>query len=338
MTSINAWFIGSSQVMQEVRARIARVAVTRLPVLIEGPTGAGKELVARALHDASERSGPFVAINVCAIAESLFEDTMFGHVRGAFSGAIADRAGAFTEAHRGTLFLDEISGLPVTSQSKLLRAIETGAFRAVGARADRDSDFRLISATNVPLLEAIRASGFREDLAYRLCGTTIRVPALASHREDIAELARHFARIAGRGRPTIPDVSDEAIALLQRQPWPGNVRQLKHVVECAATFSDSARISRHDILRVLQEIDVSPSSDGDAFERRRLCDTLRAFDWDTERAAAHLGIHRASIYRRMQRLGINVRQRGRYDRRTSPIDRVDPLELPSDRHPSLEQA
>lgn len=337
MTDASTWFIGTSPVMQELRVKIARVAMTRLPVLIEGPTGSGKELVARALHEDSGRSGLFVAINVCAIAESLFEDTMFGHVRGAFSGAIADRAGLFAEAHHGTLFLDEISGLPMLAQSKLLRTIETGVFRAVGARADHDSDFRLVSATNVPLAEAIRGGGFREDLAYRLCGTTIRVPALASHREDIPELAHHFARAVG-GPSTFQELSDEALSLLERQPWPGNVRQLKHVIECAAAYSESARIGRQELLRVLGENPASASTDGDAFERRRLSDTLRAFDWDTERAAAHLGIHRASIYRRMHRLGIDVRQRGRNDGTASQTDRVDPIELLPAPQTSLEQA
>src|SRR5258707_5408231 len=143
--------IGDSAPMHELRRRIARVARTELPVLIEGPTGSGKELVAQALHRMSGRPGDCVAVNVCAVAEGMFEDALFGHVRGAFTGAMADHAGYLTEAHRGSIFLDEIGGLGLTGQAKLLRAIETKQFRPVGARHDQTSDFRVVAASNVPL-------------------------------------------------------------------------------------------------------------------------------------------------------------------------------------------
>jgi DNA-binding NtrC family response regulator len=306
----NIWFVGSSPLMQELRIQIARAAPTWLPVLIEGPTGSGKELVARALHSGSGRTGPLVRVNVCAIAETLFEATMFGHVRGAFSDAITDRVGLLAEADQGTLFFDEISGLTLGTQSKLLRAIETGVFRQVGARADRSSDFRLVSATNIPLDEAVRTGSFRADLRYRLCGATIRVPALAEHPEDIPALARHFARearVAGTKK-----LSDGALSTLEGQRWPGNVRQLRSIVECAVAFSEGPNIGRDDVLRVLEQ-DRSPKlSDAADVERRRLSDILRAFEWDTKRTAEYFGVHRASIYRRMQQLGIEARQRRRY--------------------------
>ena len=291
MMNCNAGLIGSATVMQKLREQIARVAAIPLPILIEGPTGSGKELVAQALHRESRRCGRLVAVNVCAIAESLFEDTMFGHVRGAFSGATADRPGLFGEADRGTLFLDEISGLAASAQSKLLRAIETGVFRPVGARADGSSDLRLLSATNVPLTDAIRAGSFRADLGFRLSGVTIRVPALAEHREDIPELAHHFAG-ADRFRGVSPkQLSDGAISVLTRQPWPGNIRQLRNTVECARMLSDGPFVSGEDVQRVIeQNCGATRTSDDDA-ERRRLQDTLGAFEWDTERAAIYFGVH-----------------------------------------------
>ncbi len=296
--------------MQELRIQIARAATSWLPVLIEGPTGSGKELVAQALHSASGRIKPLVVVNVCAIAETLFEDSMFGHVKGAFSGAISDRVGLLGEADHGTLFFDEISGLTISAQSKLLRAIETGVFRQVGARADRSSDFRLLSATNFSLDEAVRAGSFRSDLRYRLRGVTIRVPALAEHAEDIPELARHFAREA-RVVAT-KELSDGAVSMLESQPWPGNVRQLRSIVECAVTFAEGPNVGRDDVIRVIEQSHSSILSDGDDVERRHLLDILRTFDWDSKRTAEYFGVHRASIYRRMHQLGIAARQRRRY--------------------------
>ena len=172
-----AQLIGDSTAMHHLRAQITRVASSQIPVLIEGPTGSGKELVAQALHRESERKGPLVAVNVCAIADTMFEDAMFGHVRGAFSGAIGDHTGYLLEAHRGTVFLDEIGSLAIGAQIKLLRALETHEFRPVGARGDRTSDFRLIAATNVPLAKAVSEGAFRADLAFRLSGVVIRVPS-----------------------------------------------------------------------------------------------------------------------------------------------------------------
>lgn len=237
---------------------------------------------------------------------------MFGHVRGAFSGATADRTGLFGEADRGTLFLDEIGGLSASAQSKLLRAIETGVFRPVGARADGSSDLRLLSATNLPLNDSVRAGSFRADLGFRLSGATIRVPALAEHLEDIPELARHFAG-AGRFKGVSPkELSDGAISVLTRQSWPGNIRQLRNTVECALMLSDGPFVSGEDVQRVIEQNCGPTRSSDDEGERRRLQETLGAFEWDTERTAIYFGVHRASIYRRMQRLGIEAGQRRRY--------------------------
>ena len=185
--------IGDSLPMRQLRALIARVATSTLSVLIEGETGSGKELVARALHEMSGRSGALVALNVCAVPDSMFEATMFGHVKGAFTGALRDSAGYLTEAHRGTLFLDEVSGLSLTNQVKLLRAIETKEFRPVGARSDQRSDFRLIAASNEDMVHLVEGGQFRRDLAHRLGGIKLTVPPLRDRLEDVPILAAHFA-------------------------------------------------------------------------------------------------------------------------------------------------
>lgn len=331
--------VGSSSAMQKLREQIARYAATRIPVLIVGPTGSGKEVVAQALHAGSGRSGSLVAINVCAIADTLFDDAMFGHVRGAFSGATTDRVGFLLEADRGTIFLDEINGLPLTSQSKLLRALETRLFRPVGARADRTSDFRLISATNSSLSDAVRQGVFREDLSYRVSGATIRVPSLAEHREDIPELVRHFVEEASSERDERVQVSDGATGFLAQQSWPGNVRQLRHVVACAAATTNSLRIDRDDVVQVL-ELERALAIDDEPFARRRLIDVLQALDWDTGRAAEYFGVHRASIYRRMQRLGIQAQQRriGKPERANPVVAKGALSDASMTRDASVEQA
>ncbi len=305
-SSAASYLIGNSDAMQYLRAQVSRAASSGISILIEGPTGSGKELVAQSLHAESARKGRLVAVNVCAIADTMFEDAMFGHVRGAFSGAIGDHAGHLSEAHQGTMFLDEIGGLQLGAQIKLLRAIETKEFRPVGAQSDRTSDFRLITATNAPLDRAVESGAFRADLAYRLSGALIRVPPLAAHREDIPMLARHFARRASAARGVEIEVSESASALLASQSWPGNVRQLRQLLECAVAFATSARIGREEIAQLLNASQTAPMNASNAFERRRLLDTIRDCEGDLTRAARHLGVHRTSIYRRVHRLGIDL--------------------------------
>ena len=339
-THLESQLLGDSPVMQQLRAQIARVAATRISVLIEGPTGSGKELVAQDLHARSERVGPLVSVNVCAIADTMFEDSMFGHVRGSFSGAISDHVGHLMEAHKGTVFLDEIGGLQLGAQAKLLRALETREFRPVGARSDRSSDFRIVAATNVPLAAAVSSGSFRADLAYRLSGVLIHVPALAAHPEDIPTLAHHFAVKASIQRGTAIHFSDGALARLATHSWPGNVRQLCQVVECAVAFATASRVEVQDVLQLIHE------SSGDAldvrvsFERRRMLDTLRACNWDMARAANLLGVHRASIYRRARRLGVDLRQgrAGDVAGSRAPSDKSESASKCLDGFPSSEHA
>jgi DNA-binding NtrC family response regulator len=272
-------------------------------VLIQGPTGVGKELVAKALHVASKRSGDLIAFNVCALADTVFEDALFGHVKGAFTGALRDAPGYLAEANGGTLFLDEINGLPLAAQAKLLRAVETGVFRPVGAQRDRTSDFRLIAATNDDLIAAVSEGSFRRDLLYRLSGLTIQVPPLTRRLEDIPVLIRHFVgenQDFGAAR-FLP----EAIRRLARHDWPGNVRELKHVVDRVAVLCGARAVTGHDVSVAIgcDDLDIEPPDDH-RFARQRLVELLERNHWNTARVAAECGINRTTVYRRMTRLGI----------------------------------
>ena len=292
--------IGESAPMRELRALVARVGPTRLPVLIEGPTGSGKELVAAQLHRASGRSGALVAFNVCAIGESMFEDALFGHVRGAYTGAIGEAPGFLREANGGTAFFDEVSGLPLPLQAKLLRAIETGVFRPIGASRDARSDFRPIAATNDVLSALVRDGRFRADLWHRLSGVVLRVPPLVERVDDIPLLARHFATRAGRA------ISGDALAVLATYGWPGNVRELRQVIDAAGVFADGA-IDAAAIDAAISNRGSSGTGPARSLaERSELVAVLESAAWDTVRAASELGIHRATMYRRMKRHGIET--------------------------------
>jgi transcriptional regulator with PAS, ATPase and Fis domain len=221
--------VGSSFEMRRVYAILERIAPTNATLLIEGETGTGKDVAARSLHAASLRqSGPFIPVDCGAIPENLIESELFGHVRGAFSGAVSDRKGVFEEAHGGTLFLDEIGEMPLSVQSKLLRALETRSVRRVGGNSERPVDVRIVAATNRSLAACANQGTFREDLYYRLAVVEVKLPPLRSRGEDIAILARHFySRFAG-SEATLPP---SFITLLCQRGWPGNVRELRNFIE-----------------------------------------------------------------------------------------------------------
>lgn len=300
--------VGMSEPMRVLRREIARFSASRIPILIYGPTGSGKELVAAAIHRGSNRTGSLVALNVCAVPDAMFEDTLFGHVRGAFTGAGSDSIGMMAEANGGTLFLDEISGLPLLSQAKLLRALETGTFRPVGAARDRVSDFRVIAATNEDLGLLARSGKFRSDLLHRLGGMVLRVPPLRDRLEDLPELATFFLR-----QMTIrAEITDGAVRVLAAHAWPGNVRELRHTIERAAVIASGTRITS-DVARaalsVVEESRGATSARSD--ETRHLTDLLDRHGWNTAVVARHLNVHRATVYRRMERLGIATEKWGR---------------------------
>lgn len=290
--------IGESVVMREVRDLIQAVARTSLPVLVLGPTGSGKELVARAIHALSAARGSLVCFNAAALTDSMFEDTLFGHVRGAFTGAVSDHSGLLAEADGGTLFADEVASMSIVAQAKMLRAIETGEYRAVGAQRDKRSGFRLISAANDDMRLLVAEKRFRSDLLHRLAGVVIEVPSLAERRGDIPALARHYLTLES-GRTLTLD--DDAAALLAQRHWPGNVRELRHLMALVAALSGTrvtmVVLRRALSLRLESEVVLTIETP----ERRELSDALERHRWDTESAAGELGIHRTTLYRRMKR-------------------------------------
>jgi DNA-binding NtrC family response regulator len=240
--------ITRSEAMAGVLRTAQKAAASTIPVLIEGESGVGKELFARAIHGSGERkSKPFVAVNCGAIPDNLVESILFGHEKGAFTGATERHTGKFVEASGGTLFLDEVSELPLAAQVKLLRALQEGAVEAVGGRKPVKVDVRIISATNRKLLDRVKGGQFREDLFYRLHVLPLTVPPLRARREDIPHLLRHFlARFCAEESRTISGISGEAMALLSQLEWPGNIRQLENAIYRAVVMSDGDQLGPAD--------------------------------------------------------------------------------------------
>lgn len=301
------WLVGDSADMRELRRVVLRIAPTTVPVWIEGETGVGKEQVALALHAASGVRGALVAFNVCALSDSMFEDALFGHVRGAFTGAHTDSQGYIGEADGGTLFLDEIGGLSLSSQAKLLRAIETGRYRRVGGREDRVSEFRVIAASNEPFERLVHEGRFRADLGYRLRGIAIHVPPLRARAEDIGALTAHL--IAQRKDGQDWHVEATALRWLEKQQWRGNVRELRQLLACAQVLAHRTVIDER-VLRSAQAMRGASGTESrsapfvDDGERGSLLAKLVAARWNTSVVAKDLGVDRTTVYRRMRRLGI----------------------------------
>ncbi|MBR1221937.1 sigma-54-dependent Fis family transcriptional regulator [Bradyrhizobium sp. U87765 SZCCT0131] len=253
-----------SEAMDKVLRMARKAAGSGIPVLIEGESGVGKELIARAIHGSSERSSkPFVAVNCGAIPDNLVESILFGHEKGAFTGATEKHAGKFVEASGGTLFLDEVSELPLSAQVKLLRALQEGEVEAVGGRRPVKVDVRIISATNRQLLDRVKAGYFREDLFYRLHVLPLTVPPLRNRREDIPHLLRHFlARFCAEENRHITSVDGNAIALLAQADWPGNVRQLENTVYRAVVMSEGDQLGIADFPQVASQSGMIGGLDG----------------------------------------------------------------------------
>jgi two-component system response regulator AtoC len=291
--------------MLQVYKTAARVATTNATVLIEGESGTGKELVARAIHSSSPRvNGPFVAVDCGAIAEGVLESELFGHARGAFTGAQTSRRGLFEQANRGTLFLDEIGDIGLNLQARLLRALQEGTIRPVGTNDPVEVDVRVVAATNRDLVQSVKNGRFREDLFYRLNVVNIRIPPLRERREDIPLLAEHFA--VKYGRSQVAAISSAALDLLATYDWPGNVRELENVVARALALNPSGVILPEDLpdpvrrggqLPALFKRSGTERPTLAEIERHYAAKVLQETGGNKTRAADILGIDRKTLYR-----------------------------------------
>jgi len=305
--------IGSSAPMRELFEQLKRVAPTEARVLVLGENGTGKELIARALHRHSRRAaGPFVRVNCAAVPRDLFESELFGHEKGAFTGATARRRGKFVRAHGGTLFLDEVGEIPPELQAKLLRSLEAGEVEPVGA--DREVDVRVVAATNKDLGRAVESGEFREDLYYRLQVVTLVVPPLRDRREDVSDLARFFLRRACHDNKTEKDLAPAALERIARQEFPGNVRELRNLVERLVILTPGEVIDVAAVERALPAA-LAPRSRGlklhgslretvEDVERRLVTDALERNRWRMTATAAELGLERSHLYKKLKVLGI----------------------------------
>jgi len=308
--------IGESPAMQQMRATIDKVAQSDATVLITGDSGTGKELVARALHFAGRRaSGPFVPVNCGALVGTLLDSELFGHVRGAFTGADTSKRGLFVAADSGTLFLDEIGELPMDLQPKLLRALQDGEVKPVGGTAAIRVDARVIAATNRTLADQIAGGAFREDLFYRLAVITIEVPRLRERPGDIPLLAKHFAEQAAlraeRGRLSF---TDAALAHLATQPWPGNVRELENTIERAVILAAGDVIDVSDVAgprAAVQGASFATFSGDhvptlDELERAHILKVLELCEGQKTKAAQMLGINRTTLWKKLRQYGLEA--------------------------------
>jgi len=301
--------VGESRALRAALRQVQEVAATRTTVLLRGETGSGKELFARAIHARSpRRSNTFVVVNCAALPPSLIESELFGHTRGAFTGAVTTRQGRFELAHRGTLFLDEIGDLPLDLQTKLLRILQEGTFERLGSSQPQKVDVRIVAATHRDLRKMIGEGTFREDLYYRLSVFPIRLPPLRERREDIPKLVWHIIQKHQRAtHHNIRQVPDKVMDELKRRPWPGNIRELENVIEGAIIHSTD------DVLTLLDdsgEIEAASSEDAStlsAVERTHIQEVLRACGWRINgagNAAERLGLHPNTLRFRMKKLGI----------------------------------
>lgn len=282
-------------------------------MLITGENGTGKELIAKAIHDNSRRrQGPFVMVNLGGISQSLFESEMFGHTKGAFTGAAGERKGRFELADKGTIFLDEIGDLDLNCQVKILRVLQQHTFEPLGDSRTRTVDIRVVCATNADLPAMLRERTFREDLFYRINAITLHLPPLRERREDIPLLINHFARLTETDRR--PEFSSEAIAYLTRLPYPGNVRQLKNIVERSILMSEGPVISLDDIERAnrmgLSEPKPETASVNgmtlEEMERNAIENVLKKHSGNITNAALELGITRQALYRKIEKYGLTT--------------------------------
>jgi two-component system nitrogen regulation response regulator NtrX len=310
--------VGASYQIRQVLERLDRVGPTEARVLITGENGTGKELVARAIHRLSTRhEHPFVEVNCAAIPSELIESELFGHIKGSFTGAVADRAGKFEQADGGTLFLDEIGDMSLAAQAKVLRALEQGVITRVGSSKPIQVDVRVVAATNKDLETEIREGNFREDLFYRLNVVPIDIPPLRERREDVPMLVRHFVAQLERSDRAVPrEIAPQALEQLKRFDWPGNVRELRNTVERLLILSSGEVIGVEDV-----EILVSGAADSvglgaelsqaetfsefkESSEKAFLLQKLREHDWNVSETARVIEMPRSNLYKKIERYGL----------------------------------
>lgn len=301
--------VGSSLAMQRVLQLIQKVAPTEATVLVCGPSGTGKELVARALHyNSPRRERPLVTVNCAALQENLLESELFGHEKGAFTGAVQAKAGLVEVAEGGTLFIDEIGEMASGLQAKLLRVLEDGHYRRVGGTQENNANVRVIAATNRVLEEEIKTGKFREDLYFRLNVVTIRLPALRDRRQDIPELIDHFLATRQVG-PTRYRIAEDARTALLRYDWPGNIRELANVLERAQILAEDHVISIDDLPESIVDIPATPQPPSDPdhlreLERRHVHEIMQRVKGNKVHAAKALGISRRALYRLIAKYGL----------------------------------
>ena len=314
-TLLRSNIIGKSPALMNVLNMVGRIAKTNASVLITGESGTGKELVAEAIHMNSPRAKKnFVKVNLGGISQSLFESEMFGHKKGAFTDATADRTGRFEMADKGTIFLDEIGDLVPSCQVKLLRVLQDQTFEVLGDSRPRKTDIRVVSATNADLRKMVSEHSFREDLFYRINLITIHLPALRERKEDIPLLVRYFAdkQRKQNGLPPV-EFSPDAMQFLMRLPYPGNIRELKNLVERTILMNMKPVLEAADFEAQYQRIDSSREASAnlngltlEEIERRTILHTLQLHNGNLSQVAIALGISRAALYRRLEKYGISV--------------------------------
>ena len=311
--------VGASQAIRDVMERIDRVAPTDARVLITGENGTGKELVARALHhSSSRREGPFIEVNCAAIPSELIESELFGHMKGSFTGAVADHAGKFEQAQDGTLFLDEVGDMSLDAQAKVLRALEEGVLTRVGGSKPITVDVRVFAATNKDLLKEIAEGRFREDFYYRLNVVPILVPPLRERREDIQPLVRFFVSNAVRSNHGPPKIiEDGALTRLEALDWPGNVRELRNTVERLLILSPGEAVQAEDVDTLVTGtasretlgttlLNVEAFSDfKENAEMAYIAHKLHVNDWNVSETARRIGMPRSNLYKKIEKYGLN---------------------------------
>jgi formate hydrogenlyase transcriptional activator len=322
---VNSGLIGSSKKFQAVLDDVQVVSPAECAVLVQGETGTGKEVIARAIHNAGPRqNGPFIGLNCAAIPGALLESELFGHERGAFTGAVTQTIGRFQAAHGGTLFLDEIGDLPVELQPKLLRVLQEQQYERLGSSRTLRADVRVIAATNQDLTQMVEEKTFRADLYYRLSVFPIRLPSLRERKDDIPSLVWHFVqRYSRQMGKSIDEVPDQVMEILRTYHWPGNIRELQNFVERSVIMTQGNVLSPriNELKLLMQETASAPTQTLSDAERTHILGILKETNWvvgGQDGAAARLGLPRTTLISRMQKLGISCKPSALF---VAPVDR-----------------